>query len=551
MNSNFLTLLKNDYLKTSSKIQAQFPFFFNFLNSNFNQDSTIFLKNHLLHDSRDLDEGDFFVCLKGQNSDGHQFISQALEKNCWIISDANSPYLEKYLGCEKIIPITNPEEAVKDLAPAFYHHPDKSMQIIGITGTNGKTTTAFYLANALKERNKITGIMGTISIKYLDKEVETNNTTVENCSLYRHLYQMKNAGVEYVIIELSSHGLELERVRHLQVDHIIFTNFAREHLDFHQSMEQYHQAKLLSIELLKKSCKPQKSFHFWSEMEFSKKLIQKIEREKKNNTEIDFYSYDLDNLPKKNFVIKNQIIEKKLKNHFLKNHFVLSHSALALDGCRAEIYRCHYLNFQNRVQNIYQGEIKLIGSHNLLNLLGAISLLDALAINSKDSLKQLVKVIGQTQVPGRLEKIENNKAALLLVDYAHTPDALENVLSTLKKLPHQRLFCVFGCGGDRDKSKRKPMGKISGALADFSWVCSDNPRTENPEKIIEAIKEGIEKTEGRYKVIEDRQLAIAEAVQTVQQGDILLVAGKGHENYQIIGKEKKHFDDREIIRKYL
>ena len=547
MNSNFLRLLKNDYLKNSSKIQSKFPFF---LDSNFNQDSTNLLKNDLHHDSRNLNKGDFFVCLKGQNSDGHQFIYQALDKNCWVIADANSPYLDKYSGCKKIIPIKNPEEAAKNLAPAFYHYPDRSMQVIGITGTNGKTTTAFFLANTLKKMNKITGIMGTISIKYPDKEVETYNTTTENCSLYRHLYQMKNAGAEYVVIELSSHGLKLERIRHLQVNHIIFTNFTRDHLDFHQSMEQYHQAKLLSIDLLKKSSKQKKSFHFWSEMEFSEKLVQKIEREK--NPEIDFYSYALNDSLEKNLVIKNKNIGKSLKSHLLKNHFILSHSSLSLEGCRAEIHRCYYQNSKNRLkQNIYKGEIKLIGSHNLLNLLGVISLFNVLSTHSKDFLKQLIKIIGQTQVPGRLEKIENNKDALLLVDYAHTPDALKNVLITLKKLPHQRLLCVFGCGGDRDKSKRSPMGKVSGTLADFSWICNDNPRTENPEKIIEEIKQGIEKTKGKYKVIKNRQLAIAEAVQTTKKGDILLVAGKGHETYQIIGKKKKYFDDREIIRKYL
>ena len=507
----------------------------------------ILTSTNLSCDSREIKDGATFIAIKGETYDGHDFIKDLKKINCVIFADkVFQSKLKERQRFDNIIWLNDPRSFASEYASIFYDHPSRDMKIIGITGTNGKTTIAYYLTSFYQQLGLKTGLIGTIAIVYDDKVYPSVNTTPEPVKLQRTLKEMKMVGVEVVVMEMSSHALFLNRVANIQLDSVIFSNITQDHLDFHLDMKTYLKAKLLIFELLAHSCKPNKQVVLWRDSNYIKDILNHI-----SSLSLRFSSYGFD---KKTAGKKN--IDK---NSGCEITGAIDKLGLGYIHCQLSLY---LLNDEKKCLDFFslaKKNFPLIGEYNLLNLMGCLEEMIASGYYVKHTedyqyknIESFVfKCLTKTKVPGRVEKIENNQGSLIIVDYAHTPDALENIIYSLKKLPHKKLITLFGCGGDRDKKKRPPMGAVAGKNSDFVYITSDNPRTEPPEEIINMIVRGIKPVSENYKVIENREEAIKEAVKAVSKDEILLIAGKGHENYQVIGLEKKHFDDREMIKKYL
>jgi UDP-N-acetylmuramoyl-L-alanyl-D-glutamate--2,6-diaminopimelate ligase len=471
---------------------------------------------HLTTDSRTIDAGSVFIAIKGSISDGHTFVEEVLEKCSAIFVQA--PFSH---SSYKVIVVPDTLALSRKIASIFYQHPSRQMKIIGVTGTNGKTTST-YLLEALYQgyENNSVGLIGTIERRYQGRIFPSQNTTPDAVVLQSYLREMLDVKVSTVAMEVSSHALVEDRVMDLALDSAIFTNITPDHLDFHGDMQSYLEAKLKIFSLVEASCKVKKKVMWWRDSLFATEIEERL----KTFKSIFSYTYGLSK----------------------EADFYFDAKTLSAEGSSGDFYF--------RDQFLTHGSISLAGEFNILNVLACIGEWLDFSLPHEALSRQLIlglSLIKNTHVPGRLERIETPFGASIYVDYAHTPDALENTLRTLKNIPHHQLLCLFGCGGDRDKTKRPLMGKIAGTLADYSFVTSDNPRTEDPTSILMEIEVGIKLTSGEYKVELDRSKAIVSAVAKLQKGDLLLVAGKGHEDYQIIGKTKHHFDDREKVREAL
>ena len=448
------------------------------------------------YDSRKIKTGDIFVALEGAVSDGHNYIEQAVKNGakCVLVSKkVEAAFPVKYIWIKDL------RKKLGVLASNFYNWPQKKLKIIGITGTNGKTTTT-YLIETILGSDK-TARIGTVEYKIGDEVIEAPNTTPESLDIVKMCKRSVEKGMEYLVMEVSSHALDLGRVDMLEFDVSMFTNLTLDHLDFHKTMEDYFQAKRKLFTMMKKGC--EKNCVINIDDLYGKRL----------SSEFGGISYGMHN-------------EGRVRGKIVEFHG---------DGQEVEL---HIDNFSTRTK------LAILGRYNVYNVLGAIFIALLLGIEKEIVLERIKELKG---APGRYELVNCGQNFTVIVDYSHTGDALENILKSINELKKGKIITVFGCGGDRDPSKRPVMGEIAERLSDIAIVTSDNPRTEDPHKIVEQVLEGMKGK--NHIVVEDRDHAISKAVELAEEKDIILIAGKGHETYQILGRKKIHFDDREIARR--
>lgn len=471
------------------------------------------------YNSKTITPGDIFVCLPGLHTDGTLYIDEAVQNGAVVVVTQRE--VENKYNNVPIVVVENAFSTLAKLSSNFYDHPSKKVLLIGVTGTNGKTTVTYLLESIFSTAGYKTGVIGTINYRYNNKIMTANNTTPFSADLQKLLYEMVNSGVEVVIMEVSSHSLVQKRVEECEFDVAIFTNLSLEHLDYHNTMEEYFYAKSLLFRMLT----PNKKDIFCSSSLGRKCCVI-------NND--DEYGRKLKDLCSIEDVF---LYGKGTKNKNGLKKFVASNIVCNTSGTQ------FIISYNRDKQEIITTH--LLGEFNVYNILASFATAYLQNISPEIIKKGILKV---NSIPGRLEKINIPADFSVIIDYAHTPDALQKVISTLKKLPHNRLIVVFGCGGDRDRSKRPVMGSIATSLADYVIITSDNPRTEDPQKILLDIEVGIKKSGNtNYEIIVDRRDAIFKALSIAKHNDIILLAGKGHENYQIIGTQKIHFDEREIV----
>ena len=448
-------------------------------------------------DSRKVIPGTLFVAVKGYASDGHDYIADAIAKGATGIVCETLP--EGLEGKAQFEVVENSRRALAILADEYYGHPSRKLKLVGITGTNGKTTTVTLLYNLFRSMGHKCGLLSTIANYVGDERYETENTTVDPITLNELLSRMVEEGCEYCFMEVSSIGMEQDRVTGLQFAMGIFSNLTHDHLDYHKTFAEYLRCKKLFF----------------------------------------------DNLPKDAIALVN--VDDSHGSVMVQNTRarVVTYSVKGLADHTARIIEQSFEGMQLKIDGT-ETWCKLIGAHNAYNLLAIYSAAVCLGADRTDT---LVALSALESAPGRLENLRGPKDLSVVVDYAHTPDALENVLTTLRSIAQERqLICVFGCGGDRDKTKRPEMAQIAERLADRLVITSDNPRTEDPDAIIEDIKAGLSpKGMAKSLVITNRREAIRTAILTAPESATILLAGKGHETYQIIGHEKTHFDEKEIV----
>jgi UDP-N-acetylmuramoyl-L-alanyl-D-glutamate--2,6-diaminopimelate ligase len=483
----------------------------------------------LTYDSRHVGAGQIFFAVPGEKLDGHDFIADAVRHGAAAV----------VFSREGSWPKASASVRVKDVrltmglwAAHYFGRPSATLTLAGITGTNGKTTLSYLVESIFRAAGLEPGVIGTISYRYRGSNVPSHHTTPESVDLQQMFAGMHRAGVKAVAMEVSSHALIQERVRGVEFDVGVFTNLSRDHLDYHSDMDDYFSAKSrLFTDYLKASEKPHRAAVIYGDDPYGQRLLAKIRDEN-----LDVWSYG------EGAVCEVRPLEVERD----------------VGGLRGLI--------QAREQRI-KFDSQLIGAANLQNILGAVGVGLALGIDAAavaEGIRQL-KV-----VPGRLEKVFNGLGITILVDYAHSPDALEKVLGAVRPLTRGKLITVFGCGGDRDRGKRPLMGDIAGRLSDIVVLTSDNPRAENPQAILDQVEAGMRTTgvrkfsvssiesgvwqtanlkpETGYCVVADRRAAIRIALGAASPGDLVLIAGKGHEDYQILGANKIHFDDREVAR---
>lgn len=457
------------------------------------QEASIQEFSSMEHDSRQVQENSIFVALEGEVVDGHNFIEAAIEKGAKLI------FVSKEVECKSgigYILIKNLRKHLGVLASNFYHWPQKKIKIIGVTGTNGKTTIT-YLLEQLLGADKVARF-GTIEYKIGDEIIEAPNTTPESLDLVKMIQKAQQKGLEYILMEVSSHALEMGRVNMLEFDGAIFTNLTLDHLDYHQTMEQYFMAKRkLFFKLRGKAIKV-----FNVDDEYGLRLQK----------ELKGISYGLETAD-------------------------ISGKILGFEQGREKIEICFG---KERKEFLTQ----VLGTFNLYNLLASIALVRELGLSDEEIFAKIESLKG---APGRFETVDCGQDFMVVIDYAHTGDALENILKAIQEIKTNKVITIFGCGGDRDPRKRPIMAHIAESYSDFVVLTSDNPRTEDANKVLEEVRAGFEK-ENHIAIVE-RDLAIAEGIRRAEKGDIVLIAGKGHETYQILGRKKYHFDDREFARR--
>jgi UDP-N-acetylmuramoyl-L-alanyl-D-glutamate--2,6-diaminopimelate ligase len=388
------------------------------------------------------------------------------------------------------------------------------MKVIGVTGTNGKTSTTYMVESILQKAGHNPGVIGTINYRWKDHRIDAPNTTPESADLQKIFHDMHADGVDFVVMEVSSHGLELGRADDIAFDSALFTNLTRDHLDFHKTFEDYFAAKCRLFDLVKKSGKSALSASVNIDDEYGSRALG-------DSAKYGYPFYGFGYGDKAAYRVDAGSVKNSIQG--------VSYS----------------LHFEGRP---YQVKLKLGGNFHVYNSLGAFAACHALGIDDEAIIEGLASL---EKVPGRFDAVHSKLGFSVVVDYAHTNDALEKLLLSARGLNPHRIITVFGCGGDRDKSKRPIMGAVACELSDHVIVTSDNPRTEYPRAIIDDILSGITGYKGKYDVEEDREKAIAHAVASAGEGDLVVLAGKGHEDYQIVGKTKTHFDDLEIARKYI
>lgn len=457
-------------------------------------------------DSRDVKPGSLFVAVRGATQDGHQFIPQALKQGAALIIGEKPHPVD---GSVPYVQVADVRKALAQLGANFYGNPSQKMIVVGVTGTSGKTTTTYLVESILKAADFEVGVIGTINFRYKGKVMPSTHTTPGAVELQRMLAEMKAAGCNAVVMEVSSHALKQNRTANIAFDAVVFTNLSREHLDFHPDMDDYFNSKALL---------------FTDSVDYS---IRSGKRPFAAINGDDEYGQKLSGL-----LLANPKPELWFAVYGMSPNLDISGSELKTDmsGIRGEAAGV-------------QMQSSLTGLFNAYNLLSAIAVAQGLGIDAITTARGVSNV---TTIPGRLERVPNTKGIHVLVDYAHKPDALEKVLKIFQDMRKEgKLITVFGCGGDRDRTKRPVMGKLAVELSDRVFVTSDNPRTEDPAAIIQEILGGI-RGHSNYVVEPDRKRAISAAVHEAQPGDLVLIAGKGHEDYQILGTEKIHFDDREV-----
>lgn len=461
----------------------------------------------ICYDSRKVKQNSIFVAIKGANTDGHRFILDAINNGAIaVILEDNDTVPDDIFIHEKRakILVADSRKALAEISCALYKKPSEKINLIGITGTNGKTTTTYFIRSILETAGKKTGLIGTITNYIGEKEIKSSLTTPESNDLNELLYKMYNEGCDYAVMEVSSHSLVMNRVYGLNFSSAVFTNITSDHLDFHLTFENYLNAKKILFDSLSSS-----SFAFYnSDDSHSKKIII--------DSKANLISYGTSS--NSDFVLKN--INYDLNG----TTFTVEHKS-----------------------GSFPVSTSLIGKFNAYNACAAF----AVGFTSGIKEEKIIEGIKNTkQVPGRFEVIKKGNRKVI-IDYSHTADSLEKALLSVKDIVKDSapVYTVFGCGGNRDKTKRPMMGKIATELSDYVLVTSDNPRFEDPFEIINDIKTGI--TKDNYKIIENRKEAIFYAIKNSEENAVILIAGKGHENYREIKGIRNHFSDREVAEKFL
>ncbi len=460
----------------------------------------------IFYDSRKVLKDSVFIAIKGYNSDGHDFILDAINKGAFAIILENNTLPDEiftHSGTAKIL-VSDSRIALAQISSIYFDEPSKKLKLIGITGTNGKTTTSYFIKSILERDGKKTGLIGTIANFIGDKEIKTKLTTPESLELNELLYEMHKQGCSYAVMEVSSHSLVLKRVYDLNFASAVFTNITSDHLDFHGNFENYLSAKKILFDMLLPS-----AFGVYnSDDKHCLTLISK--------TQSHPYSYGT--ASDADFILKN--VEYNLNG----TSFIIEHK-----------------------NNSYHLTTSLVGEFNAYNACAAF------ATTVLSGVKEEICIEGiktTKQVPGRFEVVGTGKKKSI-IDYSHTADSLEKALTALNKIAGDKnpIYTVFGCGGNRDKSKRPIMGRIASELSKYVIVTSDNPRFEEPMEIINDITKGISRK--NYEVIENREAAIRKAIEESEDNAVILIAGKGHENYQEIKGVRSHFSDKETAERYL
>ena len=453
--------------------------------------------------SKNVKPGSLFVAVKGFDFDGHEFINEAISNGAIAVILDISADLKKIKIPDNItvIIVENSRIALAVVACNFYSNPSRKFTLIGVTGTKGKTTTTYMIKAILEKMGKKVGLIGTIS-NYVGDEClgDSSRTTPGSIELQKTFAKMADEGMDVVVMEVSSQSLKYNRVLGSYFDIGVFTNFDKDHISEkeHESMDDYFKSKEKLFAMCKKG--------YANVDEFKTTALIK------DSQNCEFKTYGIDNecdLLAKDVTITNVSVDYKVKL-----------------GSKNERIR-----------------VSIPGRFSVYNSLAAISV----CLDMGASVEAIKETMENIAVPGRSELVIHNAEYPVMIDYAHTPESLASILEAVKTYTRGKVICVFGCGGDRDHSKRPLMGEVAGKIADFSIVTTDNPRTEKPEEIIKEIEAGIEKTKGKYKVIVDRREAIEEAIDMMNKKDMVVIAGKGHEKYQEINKEKLPFDEKEII----
>ncbi|CAM4332919.1 UDP-N-acetylmuramoyl-L-alanyl-D-glutamate--2,6-diaminopimelate ligase [Paenibacillus macerans] len=460
-------------------------------------------------DSRKVQPGDLFICLPGHTVDGHDFAPQAADKG------AAALVVERWLDDCPLpqLKVKDSRLAMAVLGNVFFGFPSRRLKVIGVTGTNGKTTTTYLIERILEDQGRSTGLIGTIQRKFAGRTYPMSGTTPESLELQQYLHEMAEGGAAYCVMEVSSHALDQGRVKGTHFRTAVFTNLTQDHLDYHNTMEEYRGAKGL----------------FFSRLGNNYPL---------NPDERSYAVLNADD-PASSYFAKQTAAETI--TYGVENEADVRASDISVTAKGTSF---HVDTFQGSADI----SLRMVGKFNVYNALAAIAaaLLEGIPLERIKASLEAVK-----GVEGRVEAVDEGQSFAVIVDYAHTPDGLENVLRTVNEFAKGRVICVFGCGGDRDRTKRPIMGRIAAKYADHVIVTSDNPRTEDPDAILSDIEQGLigdGVDRSRYELIVDRREAIQKAIEMASREDVVLIAGKGHETYQLIGTAVLDFDDRIVAK---
>lgn len=451
------------------------------------------------YDSRKAKKKYLFIAIKGFKTDGIFYVEEAIKNGAVaVVADRE---IKEYPGITTVL-VEDARATMAKIASNFYNNPTSKLTLIGVTGTNGKTSVTYMLKAILERQNNKVGLVGTIQNMIGDEVIPSVHTTPESLDLQELFSIMVNKGVKYVVMEVSSHSLALNRVDECEFDIAIFTNLSQDHLDFHQNMEEYAKTKSKLFKMAKRASVIN------IDDKYSSMMIE--------SSKAKVLTYGV-----KDFAY---VMAKDIRN--------------SLDGVKFKV------QIEDKKEEM---SLKIPGLFSVYNALAAITVADFLGI----SLRSVREALSQVTVKGRFEPVETGKDFYVFIDYAHTPDGIQNIMEALKEYKTGRKILLFGAGGDRDKTKRPLMGEVAGKYADFCILTSDNPRSEDPREIISQIEEGIKKTNCPYVAIENRKEAIRYALTNAQKDDVIILAGKGHETYQIIGNKVIPFDEREIVKEIL
>ena len=457
--------------------------------------------------SKNIKEGYMFIAIKGFATDGHKYVNDAIQAGAKVVMVEEGCDL-KVIKLPKdvtLIMAKDTREALAKCSCNYYENPSRKFYLIGVTGTKGKTTTTFMIKEILEKAGHKVGLIGTIATYINGKMIEeSSRTTPESLELQKTFAEMVKQEVEYVVMEVSSQSLKLHRVDGCDFNLVVFTNFSEDHISEkeHPDMKDYFESKLK----LFKMC---------------------------DNGIINVDDLQVSKIPK-------LFPESNILTYGIDNYC----EVLAKDVTITNSYVDFRVKVSDRNERV---KVSIPGRFSVYNALAAICVAKKVGISSD----KVIEALAQIRVPGRSEMVENKKEIPIMIDYAHSPESLQNILSAVKSYTRGKVISVFGCGGDRDKTKRPIMGEISGRIADFTFITSDNPRTEKPEEIVAEIEKGIKKTKGNYKVVVDRTEAIKEAIAMATKLDIIVLAGKGHEPYQEINGEKLPYDERIIVKEII
>lgn len=459
-------------------------------------------------DSRKVEKGYAFVCYKGVNEDGHDYIQDAIRRGAKaVISERKWNKLESCPTNADVSCVQVPDgrKALALIASNWYDNPARQLEIIGITGTNGKTSIVQMVKSIFSEAGLQPAVFGTIGYEYRDKFIPASTTTPDPIVLHRSFREFVDAGCVQAVMEATSQGLAQKRLAGIQFETAVFTNLTQDHLDYHKTMQNYLDAKIILFRQL---------------------------------TDDGVAILNADEPA-------SEQIRKNIKNAQIMTYGVKNHADLQVKNVRTGLSELAFTADANS-KGEFDVQLKILGDYNIYNALAAIGV----GLTHQIEIDKIQSGLKKASAPGRFELVDCGQDFAVVVDYAHTPDALERVLKAARKITKNRLICVFGCGGDRDRTKRPIMGKIATRLANQTIITSDNPRTEEPSQIIADIESGLNQT-ADYEVVVNRSEAIGRAIGIAQPNDVVVIAGKGHEDYQIFKDKRIHFDDREEAAKYL